>query len=161
MLFRSHALYLQVFERSKLHFEKLTKEYFCELSRRMPDKVRFFVWRQDARMIAFSLCMIEDDSVYAEYVSFDYSVALRLHLYHYVVRDLITWAIAHRFRWLCSSGLNYDPKLHMRHRLEPLDLYVRHRSGLANLVLKRALPWMEPTRYDPILKKFPNYHELW
>jgi hypothetical protein len=155
------ALYLEVFERSKLHFEKLTKEYFCELSRRMPDKVRFFVWRQDAKMIAFSLCMIEGDSVYAEYVGFNYSVALRLHLYHYVVRDLITWAIAHGFRWLLSSGLNYDPKLHMRHRLEPLDLYVRHRSGLANLVLKRALPWMEPTRYDPILRKFPNYHELW
>jgi hypothetical protein len=101
-----HALYLQVFERSKLHFEKLTKEYFWELSRRMPDKVRFFVWRQDAKMIAFGLCMIEDDSVYAEYVGFNYSVALRLHLYHYVVRDLITWAIAHGFRWLRSSGLN-------------------------------------------------------
>ena len=26
-----YPLYLQVYERSKLHFEKLTKEYFCKL----------------------------------------------------------------------------------------------------------------------------------
>jgi hypothetical protein len=27
--------------------------------------------------------------------------------------------------------------------------------------LKRALPLMEPTRYDQTLKKFSNYDELW
>ena len=156
-----HALYLQVFERSKLHFEKLTKEYFCELSRRMPDKVRFFVWRQDAKMIAFSLCMIEGDSVYAEYVGFNYSVALRLHLYHYVVRDMINWAISNGYNWFRSSGLNYDPKLHMRHRLDPIDLYVRHTSAYANAIFRLALPWIVPVRYDATLKLFPNYKELW
>jgi hypothetical protein len=40
-------------------------------------------------------------------------------------------------------------------------LYVRHTSVTANAVLKRILPLIEPTRYDPILKKFPNYAELW
>ena len=60
-----------------------------------------------------------------------------------------------------SGGLNYDPKLHMRHRLEPLDLYVRHTSGAVNSVLKRILPWMEPTRGDPILRKFANFSEIW
>jgi hypothetical protein len=24
-----------------------------------------------------------------------------------------------------------------------------------------ALPWLEPTRYDKTLKKFPNYRDLW
>ena len=33
-----YPLYLQVYNRSKLHFEKLTKEYFCKLGRAMPDK---------------------------------------------------------------------------------------------------------------------------
>lgn len=37
-----YPLYLQVYHRSKLHFEKLTEAYFCELGRRMPDKARFF-----------------------------------------------------------------------------------------------------------------------
>jgi hypothetical protein len=156
-----YPLYLQVYERSKLHFEKLTSEFFCGLGRRMPDKVRFFVWRQNKRIIAFSLCMPEHDALYAEYVGFDYSVALTLHLYHYVVRDMTSWAIANGYKSFRSSGLNYDPKLHLRHLLDPIDLYVRHASPVANAILKRVLPLIEPTRYDPTLKKFSNYDELW
>jgi hypothetical protein len=156
-----YPLYLQVYERSKLHFEKLTKEFFCGLGSRMPDKVRFFVWRQGASIVAFSLCIPERDSLYAEYIGLDYSVALTLHLYHYAVRDMTTWAMANGYKWFRSSGLNYDPKLHLRHLLDPIDLYVRHVSPVANAILRRVLPLIEPTRYDPILKKFSNYDELW
>jgi hypothetical protein len=156
-----YPLYFQVYERSELHFEKLTKEYFCDIGRLMPDKVRFFVWRQEGRAIAFTLCMIEDDALYAEYIGLDYTVAFDLHLYHYAVRDMTSWAIANGYKWLRSSGLNYDPKLHLRHLLDPIDLYVRHTSPIANAVLKRILPLIEPTRYDPTLKKFSNYDELW
>jgi hypothetical protein len=156
-----HPLYLQVYNRSKLHFEKLTKAYFRELGRRMPDKVRFFIWRQNGKIVAFTLCMTEADAIYAEYIGLDYSVALDLHLYHYAVRDMISWAIANEFKWLRSSSLNYDPKLQMRHLLDPIDLYVAHRSAALNLVLKRALPLLDPTRHHKILQKFSNYDELW
>ena len=105
--------------------------------------------------------MIEGDALYAEYIGLDYKVALDLHLYHYAVRDMTSWAITNGYKWLRSSGLNYDPKLHLRHLLDPIDLYVRHTSLIANTVLKRILPLIEPTRYDPTLKKFPNYAELW
>lgn len=157
----TYPLYLQVYNRSKLHFEKLTKPFLCGLGRKMPDKVRFFLWRQNGRIVAFTLCMIEGDAIHAEYIGLDYSVALDLHLYHYAVRDMISWAILQGYKWLRSSGLNYDPKLHLRHVLDPTDLYVRHTSVVINAILKRLLPWIEPTRYDPTLKKFPNYRELW
>lgn len=156
-----YPLYLRVYERSKLHFEKLTKDFFCELGRRMPDKVNFFVWRQESRIVAFSLCMPEGDALYTEYIGLDYAVALDLHLYHYAIRDMTTWAMAHGYKCLRSSGLNYDPKLHLRHVLDPVDLYVRHVSPLTNAILKRVLPLMEPTRYDLTLKKFSNYDDLW
>ena len=74
---------------------------------------------------------------------------------------MTSWAISHGYKWLRSSGLNYDPKLHMRHLLDPTDLYVRHTSVIVNTALKRILPLIEPTRYDPTLRKFPNYRELW
>jgi len=156
-----YPLYLQVYERSKLHFERLTKEYFCRLGRVMPEKVRFFIWRQNAKVVAFTLCMIEGDAIYAEYIGLDYSVALDLHLYHFAVRDMISWSIAHGYKWFRSSSLNYDPKLHLRHQLDPIDLYVRHVSGVINAPLKWLLPLIEPTRYNTTLQKFPNYKELW
>ena len=156
-----YPLYLQVFERSRMQFEKLNKEFFRQLGQRMNDKVRFFAWRRGNTLVAFSLCMVQGDSLYAEYVGFDYTVALDLHLYHYVVRDMISWGISNGYKWFRSSGLNYDPKLHMKHRLDPIDLYARHTSAIANPIFRLALPWIVPVRYDATLKLFQNYWELW
>src|SRR5258707_102270 len=156
-----YPLYLQVYERSELHFEKLTKEYFCRLGTAMPDKVRFFVWRRGANVVAFGECMVQGDTMFAEYLGLDYSVALELHLYHYVFRDLVRWAIANGYRWFQSTGLNYDPKLHLRYRLKPVDLYVRHTSTIVNVFMGAVLPLLEPTRHDATLKRFPNYFDLW
>lgn len=156
-----YPLYLQVFERSRMRFEKLTKDFFRQLGQRMNDKVRFFAWRRGNTLVAFSLCMVQGDSLYAEYVGFDYTVALDLHLYHYVVRDMISWGMSKGYKWFRSTGLNYDPKLHMGHRLDPIDLYVRHTSTLANAIFRLALPWIVPVRYDATLKLFSNYKELW
>ena len=100
-------------------------------------------------------------SFFAEYVGFDYAVALDLHLYHRCVRDMTTWAIANGYGEFRSSALNYDPKLHLRHRLDPIDLYVRHVSPPVNALLRFVLPLIEPTRQDPILRRFPNYADLW
>jgi predicted N-acyltransferase len=156
-----YPLYLNVYKRSKLHFEKLTQDYFCRLGKVMPDRVRFFVWRRKGKAVAFGECIVHGDTMYAEYLGLDYSVALRLHLYHYVFRDLVSWGMANGYKWFQSSGLNYDPKLHLRYRLKPVDLYVKHTSIVINTALRMALPWLEPTRYDKTLKKFPNYVELW
>jgi predicted N-acyltransferase len=154
-------LYLHVYERSKMRFEKLTPEYFCRLSAEMPDRTRFFVWRKDTKVIAFGMCLVHGDTLFAEYLGLDYDVALDLHLYHYVFRDLVRWGIANGYRWFQSTGLNYDPKLHLRQRLKPVDLYVRHTSALVNAAMRIALPLLEPTRHDETLKKFPNYADLW
>ena len=156
-----YPLYLAVFERSPLHFEKLTREFLSQIGKRMPDKVRFFIWRQSGKAIAFSLCMIHGDTIYDEYLGLDYSVAFDLHLYFRTLRDVLDWAIAGGLSWYVSSALNYEPKLHLRCELVPLDLYVAHTSPMVNLVMKRLLRWLEPTRSDPVLRRFPNYSEVW
>lgn len=155
-----YPLYLQVFARSHLQFEKLTKEYLCAIGRRMPDKVRFFVWRKSGRVVAFSLCMFNGDTLYDEYLGLDYAVALDLHLYFHTFRDVVSWAMTRGLKWYVSSALNYEPKLHFGCELVPLDLYVAHTSVLPNMVMRRVLPLLDPTRGDPTLKKFPNYADL-
>jgi predicted N-acyltransferase len=156
-----YPLYEKVFERSRLQFEKLTRDFMVEAARRMPDKVRFLLWRQGGRIVAFALCMVHDGGIWHEYVGFDYSVAFTLNLYYRVFRDVIEWGMAQGCRRFYSGSLNYDPKWHLRQSLYPVDLYVRHTSDPINAVLKRLLPLMEPTRSDPILKHFPNYGDLW
>jgi predicted N-acyltransferase len=155
-----YPLYLQVHERSPMKFETLTKEFFCRIAQVMPERARFFIWRQSDRIIAFSLCLVCGDTIYDECLGLDYDVALDLHLYFYTMRDVIRWGIDQRLRYYCSGPLNYDPKLHLGHELAPLDLYVLHTRALLNPIFRFAVKYLEPTRHDPILKKFPNADQL-
>lgn len=155
-----YQLYLQVHERSPLKFETLTKDYFRQIGQQMPERARFFVWRQQGRIIAFTLCLVHDDTIYDECLGLDYSVALELHLYFYTLRDVISWSIKNGLRHYCSGPLNYDPKLHLGHELAPLDLYVMHTRPLLNPIFGRVVKYLEPTRHDPVLKQFPNANEL-
>lgn len=155
-----YPLYLQVHERSPLKFETLTKEYLSELGRRMPERARFFIWRQHGKAIAFSVALVHDGTIYDDYLGLDYRVALDLHLYFYTLRDILTWSLAQGLRRYRSSPLNYQPKLHLGCDLFPLDLYVRHTNRFLNKIFPPVLKFLEPTRHDPVLKRFRNAHEL-
>jgi predicted N-acyltransferase len=155
-----YPLYLAVFERSALHFEKLTREYLCGLGRRMPDKARFFLMMKEGKVVSFNICMIEGEELCSEYVGFDYECAFDLSLYNVMTRHIMEWAAANGFQWYRSTSLNYEPKYHFRHDLDPLDLYVRHRWPIVNFGMKRALRYLEPTRNDKLLKQFANYNDL-
>ena len=91
-----YPLYLQVHERSPMKFETLTKEFFGRISQTMPERARFFIWRQSDKIIAFSLCLVCGHTIYDECLGLDYDVALDLHLYFYTMRDVIRWAIDQR-----------------------------------------------------------------
>ena len=155
-----YPLYLQVHERSSLKFERLTKEYLCSLGERMPERTRFFIWRQNGKAIAFSVVLVHDGTIYDDYLGLDYSVALDLHLYFYTLRDIISWSLAQGLDRYRSSPLNYHPKLHLGCDLFPLDLYVMHTAAWLNPIFRQALKFLEPTRHDPVLKCFRNAREL-
>jgi predicted N-acyltransferase len=156
-----YPFYLQVHERSPLKFERLTKEYLCSLGRRMAERARFFIWRQEGKAIAFSVALVHDGTIYDDYLGLDYGVALDLHLYFYTLRDIISWSLAQGLERYRSSPLNYHPKLHLGCDLYPLDLYVMHTASWLNPIFRQALRFLEPTRHDPVLKRFRNASALY
>ena len=109
----------------------------------MPDKVRYFVWRQNGRPVAFSICTIDGDTICDEYIGIDYQSSISAGLYHYTFRDIVNWALGNGLKAYASTGLCYDPKLHLKQELVPLDLYVRHRSAIGNFVMKYIVRWLE------------------
>jgi hypothetical protein len=126
----------------------------------MGDRSLFFLILNGDKIVSFNLCLANGKELTSEYVGFDYEVAFDLNLYNLMTKKILEWAIENKFEWYASTSLNYEPKYHFRHVLDPLDLYVKHRWGLVNFFMKRALPLLEPTRQDPFLPKFPNYKDL-
>ena len=153
-------LYRQTFERSELRFEELTRDFLVGISREMPERARFFLWRQEGRLVAFALCLVHDDTIHDLNVGLDYSVAMDLHLYFVTWRDVVQWALANGMKRYYTAPLNYDPKLHLRMELAPLDLYAWHTSRLIHPIFRIALRWLQPVRHDKVIRKFPNAHEL-
>lgn len=155
-----YPLYLQVYARAELKFEKLSKEYFCEVGRTMPERAHFFVWKHQGRIIAFSFCMLHDGVLNDCYLGLDYAVALKLHLYFVTFRDVMQWCTQNGIHCYYSAPLGYDPKLHLRFELRPLDLYVWHTSRLIAPFFRWVLKFLQPTRHDPILRRFCNANEI-
>ena len=155
-----YSLYLAVHEKSPLKFETLTKDYFRAIAQKMPERARFFIWRQENRIVAFSFCLVCGDAIYDECIGLDYSVALDLHLYFYTLREIISWALQQGLKYYYSNPLNYEPKLHLDCELVPLDLYVMHTNRLLNPIFRRVIKYLGPTRHDPVLQKFPNADQL-
>ena len=155
-----YPLYLAVHQRSPLKFETLTKDYFRAVAQRMPESARFFLWRQNCKVVAFSLCLVFADKIYDECIGLDYSVALDLHLYFYTLRDIISWALQQGLKYYYSNPLNYEPKLHLDCELVPLDLYVLHTSSLVNPVFRHLIKYLGPAHHEPVLKRFPNADQL-
>ena len=161
----AYPLYLSVYERAKLRFEKLTREYLCRLGKELSDRTRFFVWRlkegpDKGRMVALSLCLVHGGVIHDCYIGLDYAVALDMHLYFVSLRDVMDWGLRNGCRAYWTAALNYDPKLNLKMNLAPLDLYVRHTSKVINPGFRRIIGRFGPTRYDPHLPKFPNFREL-
>ncbi len=155
-----YALYKQTHDRSKMRFEHLTPEFFALLGQEMGDSARYFLWRVEGRIAAFALCLVHGEEIHHLNIGFDYSVSLDLQLYYVTMRDILQWALGQGLKRYVTGQLNYDPKLHFRMRLAPLDLYSRHTSPLLNPIFKRVLPYLQPVRHDPIIQKFENASEL-
>jgi hypothetical protein len=155
-----YPLYLQTHDRSEFKFERLTKDYLSELGQRMPERMRYFLWRHKGRMVAFAVCMIHGETIHDLNVGMDYAVALDLHMYFITWRDIISWAIAAKLKVYHTGPLNYDPKLHLRMDLAPLDLYARHTSPIINPIFGLAMHFLQPVRHDATIRKFANADEL-
>jgi hypothetical protein len=154
------ALYRQTHERSDFSFEVLNQDYFRLLGERLPDRTRYFLWRQNGRLIAFSLCLLHDGVLDDLNVGMDYRVALDFSLYFYTWRDIIEWGLQNGVKVYQTGQLNYDPKAHLKLSLAPLDLYARHNWGIFNPIFKPAIKFFGPTAHNPVFKRFANYGDL-
>jgi hypothetical protein len=82
------------------------------------------------------------------------------HRYYELVEDTIQPDFV--FRYFAIKDEDGSVRaFHLKHSLDPLDLYVRHTSKFINPILRRLVPLLEPTRNDKTLPKFSNYADLW
>jgi len=153
-----YPLYLSVVHNAPVEFEIFSREYFLEAGQRMPDRHRYFVWRQNGKAIAFSFCTVWNGEIWDNDIGFDYNVAHGLNLYYRTFHDIVMWALRHGLRRYNCAPFNYDAKLHLRLQPVPVDLYVWHRSPIINALIRGIAPLLAPAKCDVALRKYFRIH---
>ncbi len=136
VLNEAYALYLQTYERKEVGLDKVPVDFFRNISKNMPEETKFFLWRIDNRLVAFSYCLASGGHFIDYYLGFDYSVAYQYHLYFIRFRDQLNWCIENKIKKYEFGPTGYESKRRLGFRLVPLYNYVKHRNRFLNPVFK-------------------------
>ena len=147
-----HGLYLQTVRKNDDGLEIVPKEFFRNISRNMPQQVKYFLWRKDRNMVAFALCLVSAGDCIDYYLGFDYAVAYQYHLYFVRFRDLMEWCIAHGIKRYEMGQTGYEPKKRLGFDYIRLYYYIRHRNALLNFACRTLSPLFKPDNFDPVFK---------
>ncbi len=148
-----YALYLQTYESQEMGLEKLSADFFKNISRNMPQETRFFLWRIDKKLAAFAFCLVSGGYFIDYYLGFDYSVSNKYHLYFVRFRDLMNWCIENKIKKYEMGATGYEPKRRLGFDFVPLYIYVKHRNNLFNPIFKILCRILQPNNFHPVFKE--------
>lgn len=148
-----YKLYLDIVDKHDMGFELLPIAFFRNISKNMPGKAKYFLWRIDGKLTAFLLCLVSKDILIDYYVGLDYSVAYKYHLYFLKFRDVINWCIEHKIKKYEMGITGYEPKRRLGFEFVPLYLYAKLRNSAFRPVFNFICQFLKFEHFDPSLQK--------
>lgn len=148
-----YSLYLQVVYKHEIGFEVLPLDFFRNITKNMPGKASYFLWKMDGKLVAFSLSLISKDTLIGYYIGFDYALAYDYHLYFVKFRDILKWCIEHGIKRYETGYTSYEPKKRLKFDLVPLYLYVKLRNRVLRPAFNLLCLMLKFENFDPTLKE--------
>jgi predicted N-acyltransferase len=148
-----YKLYLDILDKHDMGFELLPIAFFRNLSKNMPGKVKYFLWRIDGKLAAFLLCLVSKDTLIDYYVGLDYSIAYDYHLYFLKFRDVLKWCIDKKIKKYEMGITGYEPKRRLGFEFVPLFLYAKLRNRALRPIFNLMCHFLKFEHFDPSLQK--------
>ncbi len=155
-----YRLYTNSFNDSNVRFEVLTPELFLNICRNMPGIAKYFITRENGKMIAFNLCFIKGDTCIDKIIGLDYAYAHKYHLYYTTFLHNIGWCIKNGIRYYQPGQGDYDAKIRLGAELLPLYIYVKTFNPILNFFMKLIITLVEPKQFDPVLRNISKYRKV-
>ncbi|OGW78765.1 MAG: hypothetical protein A3C51_06200 [Omnitrophica bacterium RIFCSPHIGHO2_02_FULL_46_20] len=155
-----YKLYLDIVAKHDMNFELLPIEFFKKISINMPGHTKFFLWRIDGKLVMFLFGMASKDLFIDYYVGFDYSLALKYHLYFVKFRETLNWCIRHKIKQYEMGITGYEPKRRLGFDFIPLYLYVKLRNRMLRPIFNLICQFLKFENFDPALKKGKKQRSL-
>ncbi|MBP7216345.1 MAG: GNAT family N-acetyltransferase [Candidatus Omnitrophica bacterium] len=148
-----YPLYQQTLEKLDMGMERVPKAFFRQIAINMPQQTKYFLWKIEGNVVAFTLCLFSEDTMIDYYLGFDYSVAYQYHLYFVRFRDLMRWCIARKIKRYEMGVTTYEPKRRLGFNFIRLFFYMKHTNPLLNPFVGMVSFFLRPERFDPVFKE--------
>lgn len=150
-----YALYLNTYAAGSVRFEKLTKAFFINVGKYIP-QTKFFLYYLDGKLAAFNLCFAYKDTLIDEFIGFDYDIAYKYNLYYFSWCYNIEWCLKNSIKYYQVGQTDYYPKLRLGGRLVPLYALLRHNNAIVNSALKLFAKLLVPVNLDQNIKEYKS-----
>lgn len=148
-----YRLYLETVNKHEMGFELLPIDFLRNISKNMPGRTKFFLWRIEGKLVAFLLCFIWEDVFMDYYLGLDYSVAYKYHLYFIKFRDTLNWCIKHGMKKYDMGLTGYEPKRRLNFDFVTFYIYVKLRNRMLRPAFNLICQFLKFENFDQDLKK--------
>lgn len=155
----AYSLYVNTLKKSEVYFEVLSKEFFRDMPKNMPEETKYFLWFIDGKLAAFDLCLVSGRRLIDEYMGMDYKLAYKYHLYFITFRDIFNWCVKNGIRYYETGALNYDPKKRLDFTFLPQNVYAKTSNPSLNKLFGLLLMLIKPGNFDKSVQGQENNNE--
>ena len=124
--------------------EVLDADYFRNLNGCEPGRTSATLFRIGDTLVAFVMYLEDETVLTPVYIGVDYTYNRKAALVFNTYYDMIRRGIETGKRTIKLGNTAYDTKLRIGARLEPLRMYVRHRSHRLTRPIAALFRWMAP-----------------
>lgn len=144
LLQRMYALYLNVFEQSKYHFDKLDFNFFKNILTDPDNGGVVFLYHQNNNLIGFNICFSHEGNLVDKYVGFAYPQAREVNLYFVSWFVNLEYALSNKLKYYIAGWTDPEVKAY----LGASFTLTKHAVYIRNTLLRNLL--------SPFKKFFEN-----
>jgi predicted N-acyltransferase len=141
-----YALYLNVYEQSEIHFDRLTAPFFRAVLQDPAAHGVVFLYRASSALLGFNLCLTGNDMLIDKYVGFAYPAARDHDLYTVTWIRNLEYALEHGFRYYVAGWTDPEIKRQLGARFTFTVHAVFVRNPALRSLLKRFKRFFEVDR---------------
>jgi uncharacterized protein len=152
------SLFQNTYNRAKVKFERLTKEFWQIITRQ---DVSHLILLRDAatgKPVAFMLAFLFPGWAINKFIGIDYSHGKESHLFFRLWEEFFHWAQKSGATVVQSGQTGYDAKLGLGHELVPLSNFAKHRNPIIHRVFALVAKSVSWSTLDADLRAFRSAH---
>lgn len=145
-----YSLYEKIFMNAKFKLIKLPYDYFSSVKSVFGNKFTVNGFFYENNLVAFgSSFVMEDGSLEAHYIGFDYNLNNQFDLYQNLLYCAINEAIKHKCKRVNLGRTAAEIKTTVGAKPEDLVCYIKPQNTISKLIQKPFISFLQPSEWTP------------